>query len=135
LWKAHLDLATVARVGHHAETEGGMRKEGASFKALPRRIRTGVPEAPSAEKRVIVRSSSPHPDSLAGRPLLTGGAGSEGVLLLARIAVHATNLASDDGVDGVSEDELAPIAPGVDVAPDEIAGHAVSKVLNVSARA
>jgi hypothetical protein len=50
------------------------------------------------------------------------------MLLLARIAMNTANLAVDDRVDGMREDELAAIAPSVDVAADDVEGHGSSVV-------
>jgi hypothetical protein len=45
------------------------------------------------------------------------------VLLLAGIAVNASNPAVDDRMDGMGEDKPAAVAPGVDIATDPVDGH------------
>src|SRR5208337_4952427 len=129
--EADLDLATVARVCHNPEPEDGMREHGPGLKSLLCGIGPSIIGPASGKELVIARGPRTRARSRAlALGLFAWRPRTESVLLLASVAVHTANLAVDDRMDSVGENELAPVAPGVDVAPDGVDGHGHS-VLSV----
>ena len=122
--EADLDLATVSRVGHHPQSEEGMGDDGTGGKPPLRGIGLRVRQPASRKEFVVARGARSRTRPADFRlDFLARCPAAEGVLLLAGIAVHPTNLAVDDRMDGMGEDQLAAVAPSVDIAPDPVDGH------------
>jgi len=125
--KAHLNLAAVTRIGHNTKAEHGVGKDCTGFEALACRVRTGIARAPAAEKLFVAKDARPSAGTHFGSCTALRGLSRPtrpiGVLLLAGVAMHATDFSVDDGMDGMGEYELASVAPSVDIAPDDLAGH------------
>ena len=112
------------------------RTRGARGHSLPRNAHAsnrdarrpdhGRREAHRRQARGAVRPHAPRAGARLG--LLSRRTRPVGVLLFACIAVHATDLSVDDGMNGMGEDELAAVAPSVDIAPDCVAGHMGSMI-------